>query len=190
LALVGKIKPTFMDTEYVFKITCALYRVTEFLPENEPLRINLRQKALDVLGDVFRVKNNLKENIEIIQSYLKLTQEQGWLIKDNFIILARSYAKVVEQSNNVEPVSVLKQSQPKQAQRAIGKPAVDVSLFKARHKKIIDVLKQKGDLQIKDLNQFLPGVTRRTVLRDVNFLLEMGAVKRVGVKNNTRYVLK
>ena len=39
-----------MDREYFIQLTLGLYRVTEMLPDKEPLKFKLREKANDILA--------------------------------------------------------------------------------------------------------------------------------------------
>jgi len=62
--------------------------------------------------------------------------------------------------------------------------------LKDRHKKIVQLLRQKASAQIRDFNKILPEVTKRTLRRDLDFLLQNGLVARMGDKSKTEYKIK
>jgi len=60
----------------------------------------------------------------------------------------------------------------------------------ARHQRILEVLRQRGNVQVGELKQVFANVSKRTLRRDFEFLLNQGAVERLGEKNQTFYRLK
>ncbi len=98
-----------MDQRDFIKLTSALYRVTEMFPEQEPLRLGLRDWALKILTslapyhfsnesnvDSDTAKNNLK-NIQILRSLLEVSQGQKWVNEINLLLLDQEYSRLEEQ---------------------------------------------------------------------------------------------
>lgn len=59
-----------------------------------------------------------------------------------------------------------------------------------RQRKILDILKQKEGIQVWEVKDILPDVSKRTLRRDFKKLLNGGLVERKGDKNTTFYKLK
>ncbi|MCD6550446.1 DeoR family transcriptional regulator [bacterium] len=58
-----------------------------------------------------------------------------------------------------------------------------------RQKKILEILREKGNAQVKDFKKIFPSVSKRTLRRDFRYLMEKGLVRRIGERNNTFYQL-
>jgi len=64
------------------------------------------------------------------------------------------------------------------------------SLKKDRHRKILEILKERGTAQVKNLKEVFPELSKRTLRRDFEYLLNQGLVERIGDKSKTLYKLK
>lgn len=204
-----------MEKSYFIKLTVVLYRITELFPKEEPLRFSLRKKANDILADatlIFRAnsvvlakaeKKRLLEriikNIDIIQAFFELADKQKWIRQDNFLVLKREYERIAKEAElslaaNKESVQpkVAKNIQQTKPQETVFKQTSTVSTepLKERHKKILKLLKSRGVVQVKDVKDILPEVTKRTLRRDFDFLLRQGLVGRRGDKNKTEYIAR
>ena len=58
-----------------------------------------------------------------------------------------------------------------------------------RQKKILEILQEKRNAQVKDFKEIFPSVSKRTLRRDFRYLMEKGLVQRVGERNSTYYQL-
>ncbi|MDP2864335.1 MAG: DeoR family transcriptional regulator [bacterium] len=59
-----------------------------------------------------------------------------------------------------------------------------------RQQKILEILKEREKAQVWEIKKFFPEVSKRTLRRDFEFLLQEGAVERIGERNDTFYKLK
>jgi len=59
-----------------------------------------------------------------------------------------------------------------------------------RKKKILEILQEKEQVQVWEINKIMPDVSKRTLRRDFAELLAQGLVQRIGEKNNTFYKIK
>jgi hypothetical protein len=94
-----------MPIERVQKITEALYRVTEFFPDKEPLKWQLRCDAIEIFDflmssedkkEIFRI-NNILFLIRKIERILQLTSSFGGYIPSiNFEVLRREYLSLAD----------------------------------------------------------------------------------------------
>jgi len=186
-----------MDKDYFLRLTAAVYRVTELFPKEEPIKILIREKACQILADLVLFfssrSSGLKEeknktleklfnNIEVLERYFDLSQEMNWLDKANLFILKREYAKIKKELNDKkEPISCQKE--------LTAVPSQNNKILNGRHKKILEVLKQKEKVQLGELKTVFPEISKRTLRRDFHFLLTQGLVERMGDKTNTYYII-
>jgi len=191
-----------MEKEPLFKLTSAVYRVTELVPEGEPLRILIRSKALAVLFN----ENKKQENIEVLLKAFELAQEQGWVLEENFLILTQGY----EELKNAQPKKEKKQKKAEKTKQKdteisgfqdvemLKERDDDISRYqnvempeqenlKDRQQKLVEVLREKGRMQVGDLEKMFPEVTKRTLRRDMVELTSQEVVKRIGQGIRTYY---
>ncbi len=197
-----------MDKKDIIELTNKLYKITLFFPKKEPLRYKIREignrvlegiTALEVFHtpiqednflavDNLESKNlifNLKKDIDIILSYFEVVKYQNWI----------SYFEVLEIQDKYDKIKSNLQDELNRIQ-----PAQTESLFKPikveknkeldeRKQKILTLLKEKDQLQVWQVKEFLPDVSKRTLRRDFEYLLKQGLVQRIGERNNTFYKL-
>lgn len=179
-----------MEKNYIIKLTLALYRVTELFPAKEPLKFFLREKANEILADFVCGERksesfeNILKNIEILQNYFKIAKRQNWVDEKNFLVLEREYEKINRW--------VKEPKEPKEPKR--GKTQEKMSLKEEscdneRREKILEILKKKRKAQTGEFEKFFPEVTKRTLRRDFQYLLDRRLVKRVGNGSRTFYKL-
>lgn len=200
--------------DFLMNLTLALYRVTKKIPFQEPLRFALRKKANQILSDsilIFsknplnltkeqRYKHSMQslKNIKVIQTFFKLAEEQDWIDKQNFLVLSQEYDKLKTQIQNLQSSCLCKTYRDTNSVNFIQnggkpvnqqKPIDNISNIEnnGRYKKILEFLKQKSQVQIKDLKEIFPEVSKRTLRRDFDQLLKTGLVKRTGSNNRTLY---
>lgn len=183
-----------MDKEAVIDLTKKVYRQTLLFPKKEPLRYKLREIADDILSEMIEwsiIKKNsvrkkdvvfeLEKNLEIIKTYFNLIKWQNWVSYFDIIKLEEEYCFLEEYLKNEpvaeEEIEVLKVEEP-------GKEMLDT-----RKQKILDILKEKEKIQVKEIKEIMPKVSKRTIRRDFDTLLKTGLVSRVGENNNTFYKL-
>ncbi len=93
-------------TEKCRKITEALYRVTDLMPEEEPLKWDLRERAMGIFSRIVELKNapihkKAKNFEEIIHSvsgifnFLELASAASFISQLNFEVLKREYSTLV-----------------------------------------------------------------------------------------------
>ncbi len=200
-----------MEKERLAKLVFITYKATEEFPESEPLRIYIRQKALDVVSDYLIKQDNkaavysLFENLDALILYLEVAEkeEAEERTEENIYIpvLIKEYQQMQLEAQSLmkqEPSPVTRKSDiPRTGttgtvsiakKRTISVPGEE--FLKARHKKIIGILKKRESAQIKDFKEVMPEVTKRTLRRDVDELLEKKLIERKGSRNSTIYVLK
>lgn len=179
-----------MDKSYLLKLTQAVYRVTELFPEGEPLKFQIREKANEILTDLILhnpgEKEKILKNLEILENYFEIARIQNWVNHLNFLVLSREYSKIKESLfEKSKPISEKTIEQPiEQPHRPLAPNS------QIRHQKILEILKEKGRVQVWEIKRIFPEVSKRTLRRDFDYLLRQGIIERIGEKNNTFYKIK
>ena len=87
------------------KLTGMVYRILDFLPDNDPLKNRAKEKALSILEALpFVMQGGQAENLQpilavidnlrVMEDYLKIIKMQGWVDGVNFLILTSEYEKI------------------------------------------------------------------------------------------------
>ncbi len=192
-----------MDKEHFQKLTLAVYRVTEFFPEKEPLRFQIRELAGRILANLVLAnphpenianKGDLIKDIDVLCNYFDLADVQNWVDPRNFVVLKDEYGKVqrlaeeisiLDGFNQQVPSAELASCDPNQ----LSLPEIPDSNHNAsRQDKILEEINRSGMVKIGDLIKLFPGVNRRTVLRDIDKICQTGAAVRNGNGRGAHYI--
>lgn len=186
------------------KITHLVYRILDFLPENDPLKNRAKEKALAILENATLLLTKkekarieiLVADIEVLEQYLGVGKYQGWISAINFLIITKEYERI---KNNLA-IGLKTQEDPKKIRQVassgnhqlivVDKPLEHEQLSNkalTRHAKILDILARRQKAQVSDLIKELPSITKRTVRRDLDDLLKRGRVVRAGAWNQVFY---
>ena len=154
------------------------------------------------------------KNVAVLGVYFDISERQNWVKPENFLVLRAEYGAIMEEMKRLRqevaanqakvginnPAIVRQQGQdfsPKIAERKSEykksrneMSAAVLAELNTRQQKILQILKEKGKAQVQDLNKVLPQVTKRTLRRDMDFLLRRGLVVRMGDKIKTEYKLR
>lgn len=202
--------------EKFLKLTNAVYNLLEYFPEKDPLKIRAKEKALAIMDNLTLVfgdktcptdrqekaKSQIIEDIDMLLNYFKLAELQGQLSKINCLIISNEYEKLKREMGIPAGESIeLTQRLPgldtsliteKSAQSApipiLEKETAEEKLdLSTRQKKILDFLQKNQKAQVMDLKAVLPDVTKRTIRRDLDELLKIGKIARLGEWNQVFY---
>lgn len=89
----------------IFELTLALYRVTDFFPQGEPLRKHIREKANEIFGAVTEYDySNLSEDsltvilfkVQSMKGFLGIARSLRLVRTINLTILEREYDRLLE----------------------------------------------------------------------------------------------
>jgi len=195
-----------MDEKFT-KLTSAVYKLLEYFPESDPLKTRAKEKALAIMDALAlnssingwasfqadRHQIQITEDINSLLSYLKIAKDQGWISSVNYFIISNEYEKI---KKCIEPLFVeLTKKLPgiempdglKKEPKEHTNPVLNEYNISARQKKILELLEQKESAQVMDLQAVLPDVTKRTIRRDLDELLEIGKISRLGEFNQVSY---
>ncbi|MEA2092721.1 MAG: DeoR family transcriptional regulator [Patescibacteria group bacterium] len=169
-------------------------------------RVEKNIKILDVLLDLAKLQNWIEEEkVEIVKNnYLAIKREVEELND-----ITRRNMKMLEPENFLSE-SNLKQSEPdtprnfdtpRHSERSeepqqkspvtqekpIPKPKKTRKKRKtglnARQKKIVEIMREREKIQIQNIEPNFPNVTKRTLRRDISYLVDKKIVKREGKAN-------
>lgn len=203
-----------MEEKFI-KLTNAVYKVLEFFPESDPLKHRAKDRALAIMERLTLVNENsgwasfqkekvkvqVLEDIDVLLGYLWIGKSQGWLNSASCLIIANEYEKI---KKYVEPItteltqklpglgglSVPKESAPQSIAPVLNNAAEKNQgsfVLSERQRKIIEFLTNNEKAQVMDLQTILPDITKRTIRRDLDELLENGKIVRLGDFNQIFY---
>lgn len=205
------LRQIFKKTE---KIVAALYIVSNLIKDKEPIKWKLREKSMTFMSSAltlnddqsfdkdFAIRAIFSDALEIL-STLSLAHMGGLLstmnyeilrseiekvttlLKDNLIQERESKGYVLSESFFKEDIVLNKKS---------ATPLKDISSAvpkkNTRQEVIIDLLKTKSNLTIKDVAQVVTDCSEKTIQRELLSLVEKGIVIREGERRWSKYSLK
>lgn len=179
------------------KVTLAVHKVADLFPKEESLGLKIKELANEILADLILLfetnpqpgpalasqiswkfsVGSLIEKIGALEGYFKQAEIQNLADCRNFLILAKEYRKIKEEVGKLEEISKFE-------------PKFERVLTKERLQRILKILKEKERAQVWELKKIFPEVTKRTLRRDLEQLLEQGLIERLGERNATFYRLR
>jgi len=133
------------------------------------------------------------EDLEILDSFFEVAKNQNWVSAAEILKVQQEYRnigdKLKEELKKLSEVKNLPEDRPQKDSYIVKENYNTVPDYQtpARQGKILLILKEKEKLQVKDLKEVFPEVSKRTLRRDFEQLLKKGLVVRLGEKNNTSY---
>jgi hypothetical protein len=168
-----------MEKDFLIKLTNNLYRLTLLFPKKEPLRYKMREMADEIL-----VKPN-KKSLETLDSFFEVTKSQNWVSPSDILAIQKDYDSLKRGLERNKPITT---EFSKDKRETIIE--VEPQLLPQRKEKILAFLRENGRVQVWQVKQFFPEVSKRTLRRDFEYLFKQGMIERIGERNNTFYQLK
>ena len=167
-----------MAKQDLIQLTQKLYGLTLLFPKKEPLRYKMRELADDILAE--NSSPLTLEYLDILDSFFEVAKSQNWVANQDILNIQAEYNKLdgelkLQSSLFKEPFDAAQGREEK---------------LPDRQSKILSFLRENGRAQVWQVKQILPEVTKRTLRRDFDRLLDQGAVERIGERNDTFYQLK
>ena len=204
-----------MNRNFFVRLAFATHRVVDALPQEEQIVQEIREAANTILADLIlltdkeavRVEKKrdllfgLERQIDILLVYLGRAKKEGWVNPENFSVLEEEYGKIrdlleifedVPRPQTVkEPFDKLRVKEPPKLEKSEENPETeDRASLTQRQKRIVEFLRVKENAQVWELQKVLPEVTKRTLRRDLDELLQKNLVERKGEWNAVSYGLK
>lgn len=200
-----------MDKHYLIELIVALFGITEGWDKDELLGLKLRNLAGEILESFILISAE-NPGMEVRSRLLSLENEfenalvearrQRIIERRAFIFLKQEYEKVrraaksvhepwrirAESLNRAESETPLEKKSREYSQKEnLQKRAL--SGLNQRQEKIVELLAEKKEAQVSELKEFFPKVSKRTVRRDIDALLERDLIVRRGKWNDVFYTL-
>src|SRR3989344_3786914 len=162
------------------KLASAIYLITSFLNDQEPLKWKLRSLASE---------------------FLSLAKNVGLISAENNDLMQAEFAKYVGALDySVSIPDFLKVESPRSEIKKLGEGPVlkDKSLKEfgavsvkknSRQNIIIAILKRKKEVMIKDVSPLISGCSEKTIQRELSARVQAGILRKVGEKRWSRYSL-
>jgi len=163
----------------IIQTTNNLYRLTLFFPKKEPLRYKMREVASDILimsnnGKQRAVRDLLLDNLKTLNDFFEIVKEQHWVSHSDILVVQTAYLNLLKELKTIA---------------GSDSTIAEISISE-RQKKILDFIKEKGNIQVRQVQQFFPQLSKRTLRRDFEQMFHYGLIKRIGEKSSTSYQIK
>ena len=176
-----------MNRNFLIQLTSAVYRLTLFFPKKEPLRYKIRELADDILA------GPNEKDLEVLDNFFEVASVQNWVSPADILAIKEEYDNLRKTlgeddiKQEKKETTVLNHNNSDAEQGEVKKRT---EFSSPRKEKIMTFLKENGRAQVWQAKQFLPDVSKRTLRRDFEDMLEQGLIERVGERNDTFYKLK
>jgi DNA-binding transcriptional ArsR family regulator len=170
------------------RLTLALYRVTDFFPQEEPLRQQLREKSTEILESVIE-DQFFPAKIYSLLSFLEVAGSLNFVRPLNIVVLQREYetllklipAKKVSETKAHSVIAERKKEKTDDSPETAGQD------FNERQVTILEFLSERESAKISDLTEFFHEVSSKTIQRDLQDLVNKGILKKEGERRWTVY---
>ena len=97
------------------RLSTAVYLITRFIPEGEPLRTELREGSLSLLSDTLVLKDNVRNGLQKMISLLDIAYQTKYISEMNWSVLRKEYVALQNFMDDrgdlaVQPLSDLSES--------------------------------------------------------------------------------
>lgn len=196
------------------KLASAIYLITSFFSDQEPIKWKLRTLAADLVSEKIKDKFSIAKealslfsiaktsglisdtNYEIISRELSKLEKEGELpLNMGFFQEIESEREVLPQPAKPEPVKdKIVENKPEYLPMPVKeKPLKEfgaVSVKKnSRQSIIIGLLKRKKEIMIKDVSPLISGCSEKTIQRELLAMVQAGILRKTGEKRWSRYSL-
>lgn len=196
------------------KLASAIYLVTGFFSDQEPLKWRLRSLSVDLVSDIVKDKIRIVKELFLL---FTLAKNVGLVSDANHEILAQELSKI--EHDQEKPLDSMFSRDMALAERSIQtlpkpeyikdkisdalqkteetgsqtRPFKDygrVSVKKnSRQNIIINLLKRKREVMIKDVSALIRDVSEKTIQRELLSMVALGVLRKIGEKRWSRYTL-
>ena len=192
------------------RLATAVHVVTSFVPRDEPLRPLLRSSALEIV----RLSTDRARLVDIgpetyttrcaeIGSLLSTAEGAGLISQMNAKLIIEEYARLAEfvrdrytfiriQTSDVQ--DPIRHSEPSKGhvERMLNKPRIvqsikDIDQRGGRQADILALFNTKDKISVKDAVQAIPGVSEKTLQRDLLALVAQGVLIKEGERRWSIY---
>ena len=203
-----------MDKGFFIKLTFAVVKVLDASPDDKELKRQIQESAEGILVDILLIAENASlsleqkrttaartlERIDALLQRFSEARKKGMTDQANIVVLEREYAKVKAWVEGFAAALPQKQEEQANIPRLPARTREEsitniqpVSKLPAprklsdRQRRILEILQNKEKVQVWELQKVFPQVTKRTLRRDLDDLLQQNLVERKGEWNSVSY---
>ena len=189
------------------KLASAIYLITGFFNDQEPLKWKLRSLVSEFISLAVSLKERQSITMETRDIILKITgllsvaRNAGLISTENHDLMQRELTKYVgtlDYSANISDILNIESPRPEvkelgESLEVKDKPLKEfgaISVKKSgRQNIIITLLKRKKEVMIKDVSPLISGCSEKTIQRELSAMVQAGILRKVGEKRWSRYSL-
>lgn len=191
------------------RLASAIYLITNFFNDQEPLKWKLRTLSTELVSERVRDKSSIAMEILSLFSVVKTA---GLISETNYDILISELLKLKQEIEKpLVDITFFREittddrtlPEPQRTEyikdktvesRITNRPRLKefgaVSVKKSsRQSIIIAILKRKKEIMIKDVSPLISGCSEKTIQRELLAMVHSGLLKKVGEKRWSRYSL-
>jgi len=185
-----------MDKDYLIKLTFGIHQTSQNWSEDNFLKFKIRSLANEILTDFIlffygssdgHLRTKILREIQEIQEDLAQVRAQKLIDRNNFLLFQKEYNNIKKKLEDLKPFQETKKAEEKK--EILPSQILSKGTLSGRQRKILNILNKKEKVQVQDLQKFFPGISKRTLRRDLERLLKRGSVKRWGEWNKVFYTL-
>ena len=203
-----------MEPKKTEKLVSAIYLLTSFFDEKEPIKWRLRELG----GKLISMRDNRNVVLEIM-SLFTVAKNAGLLSDMNYEIVHKEFSKLAPQNPTISDlffqtldeskVSIPEEKVIEKAPLYIASsvrtsPAIKDKIARvyldhtegvvavkknSRQNVILNLLKKKSEIMIKDVTPLIAGVSEKTIQRELLAMVSSGILRKEGEKRWSRYTL-
>ena len=195
------------------KLASAIYLITSFLNDQEPLKWKLRTLASELVSLTVSLKERqftqsaVNDIILNIIGLLSIAKNVGLISPENNNIMQEEFTKYIGTIDYISNISDFLgteefplKSEVKRLEESSydpkDKPLKELKKFGAvsvkknsRQNIIITLLKRKKEIMIKDISPLIHGCSEKTIQRELSAMVQTGILRKAGEKRWSRYSL-
>ncbi len=192
------------------KIASAVYFITSFFVDDEPLKWEMRQIASSFAVLKESTLGEVKQSALDLRNLLRVAKNAGLISASNHDLMDREISRYIGELNTSFDVSpmlpastptikdrIAEPTQSIQIERM--EPREDLNVLKdfgvvsakknTRRSIIIGLLKRKKEVMIKDITPLITGCSEKTIQRELLSMVKSGVIRKEGEKRWSRYSL-
>lgn len=138
-----------------------------------------------------------EKDLEVLDSFFEIALAQNWVSREIVLALKAEYDKLgkelgmfASQPESFPAEEEIAAQQLPEAENDLSQEPKVLKVAPERKEKILSFLKEKGKVQVWQIKQLFPEISKRTLRRYFESMTEEGVVERMGERNDTFYQLK
>ena len=203
---IGQDNPGHFVLLKLQKLSAALYLITNVIHDSDPIKWRLRDTSLSLLSQTksdHLLLGQLIPAISQVLSLIDIARLNASVSTMNFDILKQEYLAIrnkLEEQNRpeflkqlaipesgLEASNIVRQFSSSIATKSINHQSAPRLIANTRRDGILKLIKQQGPISIKDIAKSVPGVSSKTVQRELAELVRAGLLKKEGDRRWSRY---